>query len=194
MQKFALASLILTLFMAGTPALAQENPPTQAQIAYSDMTDTHPPLRLTPDRSEFIHLSAPAKSIIVGNPNHLSVSIESPDMLVMAPLMPGATYFTVLGENGRVLMQRHVVVGAAKEKYIRVRNKCIAAEEGCQPEKIYYCPDACHEISMTPPEGARSAGGGGDPFAGMMDIFSAAAAEGMADSMGNMNLNTEGAE
>lgn len=114
--------------------------------------DTHPPLNVTPDKSEIIKLDADAASVIVGNPDHISVLAESERLLVVVPKAVGATYFTVLDDDGAVLMQRHVIVGSPKDDYVRVKKTCQStgdankAQGGCKPTNVYYCPDMCHNI------------------------------------------------
>lgn len=112
--------------------------------------DTHPLVRLTPDKSELIRLDTPAKSIIVGNPAHLSVLMENTRTLVLVPRDPGATSLMVLGENGRVIMQRHVIVASPKEKYVRIRRSCAAVPGGadCPETSVYYCPGMCHPVAI----------------------------------------------
>ena len=45
-------------------------------------------------------------------------------------------------------MQRHVIIGAAKSEYIRIRRACANGEDGCKQYSLYYCPDACHEVDV----------------------------------------------
>lgn len=116
---------------------------------------THPPLRMTPDRSEIIRLSGNVGSVIVGNPNHLNIMADSANRLIAVPRAPGASFFTVLDENGNVLMQRHVIVASAKEKYVRIRRNC--PDGSCQATSVYYCPDMCHEIMLSGETGGGSA-------------------------------------
>jgi hypothetical protein len=131
---------------------------------------THPAVKLTPDKSELIRLGGQATTVLVGNPAHLTVLPEGPDTLVLIPKAPGATYFTVLNEDGKVIMQRHVIVASPKEKYVRIRKSCATAEGGCQPTQVYYCPDMCHEIILNAEETSSRNGGG---KAGRSDAVSA---------------------
>lgn len=110
---------------------------------------THPPLRVTPDKSELVRLDQEAGTIIVGNPLHISIFADSSQRLVLVPRAPGATFFTVLNKDGEVIMQRHVIVAAPeKEKYVRIRRSCATAGDDCQQTQVYYCPDMCHEILL----------------------------------------------
>lgn len=114
--------------------------------------DTAPPLRVTPDKSEIIKLEADAASVIVGNPDHISVLAESPRLLVVVPKATGASYFTVLDAKGAVIMQRHVIVGSPKDNYVRVKKTCQTSsvdnktQGDCKLTSVYYCPDMCHNI------------------------------------------------
>jgi len=111
--------------------------------------ETHPPVRMTPDKSELIRLDRKAATIIVGNPSHLSVLADTSKTLVLVPQQPGATHFTVLDSHGEVIMQRHVIVASPKEHYIRIRRACASVEDdGCQETSVYFCPDMCHEVNL----------------------------------------------
>ncbi len=113
---------------------------------YVDVNDaTHPPVRLTPDRSELIRLDQEAGTIIIGNEAHLSILADSAKRLVLVPEIPGATHFTILDREGNLLMQRHVIVASPKEKYIRIKGSCEEGSDECVPTRVYYCPDMCHE-------------------------------------------------
>lgn len=109
---------------------------------------THPMLRLTPDKTEMVHLDQDANSVIVGNPAHMNVLLENPRLLLIAPRQPGATQFTVLNKEGKVIMQRHVIVTGPKEDYIRIRRTCINGGGNCEPTTVYYCPDICHDVRL----------------------------------------------
>ncbi|MCB1532139.1 MAG: pilus assembly protein N-terminal domain-containing protein [Alphaproteobacteria bacterium] len=118
---------------------------------------THSALKLTPDKSELVRLDADAASVIIGNPAHVSVLAENSRLLVFIPRAPGATYVTVLGNDGNVVMQRHVIVATPKEKYVRIRSTCAASEnENCQTTQVYYCPDMCHAIAGSPEESEQA--------------------------------------
>lgn len=127
-------------------------PPVTAQSAATPTeslnAETHPTLNINPDKSELVRLDREASSVIVGNPNHITVLLDSPRLAVVIPRTPGATYFSVLDKDGNVIMQRHVVVAAPKKNYVRVRRSCTNAAQGsnCRPTSVYFCPDMCHEI------------------------------------------------
>lgn len=109
---------------------------------------THPAIELTLDKSELIRLDQEMGSIIIGSPSHINVIADSATLLVVVPRTPGATYFTILGKKGQVLMQRHVIVAAPKEGYLRVKRTCTNAGNDCEDTSVFYCPDMCHEVGM----------------------------------------------
>lgn len=120
---------------------------TDMEMAADLNSPTHGEVRLTPDKSEIITLDGKASTIIVGNPTHLSIMADSAERLVLVPRTPGATYFSVLDKNGKVIMQRHVIVASPKEKYMRIRKSCAGSDaDSCNPTQVYYCPDMCHQI------------------------------------------------
>ena len=131
-----------------------------------DLSDTkkptHPDIYLTPDKSELVRLETDASSIIIGNPTHVSVLADNARTLVFIPQVPGATYVTILDKDSRVIMQRHVIVAAPKDQYVRIRKSCAASEsETCQETNVYYCPDACHEIGVMAEQLDNAGGAGG---------------------------------
>jgi Flp pilus assembly secretin CpaC len=152
--KLTLFLTLIYMCVSFIPAMAQESAPkipldmpavgtTEASI---NNDATHPIMRLTQDKSEMVKLNQKAASVVVGNPNHISVLLDTPDTLIIVPRAPGASHFSVMGEDGSIIMQRHVIVGAAKEQYVRIRRSCNANDRNCQPTSVYFCPDMCHEV------------------------------------------------
>ena len=152
-----------------TAVVAQETPPPQspdilpvksaedASVKLDEANPTHPAIKLTPDKSELVRLERKAASVLLGNPAHLSILPEGPNTLVLVPKAPCATYFTVLDEENKVIMQRHVIVAGPQEKYVRIRKSC-ASSRDCQPTQVYYCPDMCHEILLNGAQDGKDAG------------------------------------
>lgn len=139
--------------------------------SYDATTHTHPPIKLTPDKSELLRLDEPAGSIIIGNPNHLSILADTSQLLVLIPRAPGAAHFTILDRDGNVMMQRHAIVGSPQEKYIRVRNSCAGTgDDNCQPTQVYYCPDMCHSIAIATSEDGAAPVSSDGPSSGQVDI------------------------
>ncbi|MDB2682919.1 pilus assembly protein N-terminal domain-containing protein [Alphaproteobacteria bacterium] len=135
---------------------------TQNEYPVSIDEPTHPDLRLSPDKSELVVLDQAAATVIVGNPNHLSVLPSTSQGLILVGKLPGATHFIALNEEGKVIMQRHVLVAAPKENYVRIRKTCAAStDDNCQSTQVYYCPDTCHEIVI----GTESNAGEGEESA-----------------------------
>ncbi len=142
--------------------------------------ETHPPVRLTPDRTEMIALDDDASNIIIGNPAHVNIMLSNSRNLLLAPRQPGATQFTVLNAKGKVIMRRHVIVSGPKENYVRIRRTCAGAGAGagCQPTTVYYCPDICHDVQMLAGQPDNSQAGGAVP---------SAPREGAADAPANID-------
>lgn len=174
--RFALLSVALILGLSAAGA-AQEalNPQSSdimpvksaedAHVTLDEASPTHPAIKLTPDKSELVRLERKAASVLLGNPAHLSILPEGPNTLVLVPKAPGATYFSVLDEENKVIMQRHVIVAGPQEKYVRIRKSCASARD-CQPTQVYYCPDMCHEILLNGAQDGKNAGAASDAPAG----------------------------
>ena len=127
---------------------------------------THPPVKLSPDKSKLIRLDQTVDRVIVGNPNHLAVLPSDKSTVVLVGRAPGATYFTAMDDKGEIIMQRHVFVAAPQENYIRIRRACAVSEQdNCQATQVYYCPDTCHNVAMGM-EDSESDSGGGDSAPG----------------------------
>lgn len=129
-------------------------------VDIDDSQHTHPPIRLTPDKSEIITLKEEAASIIVGNPNHLSVLADSSTRLILVPRAPGASYFTILDHDGNIIMQRHAIIASPKKEYVRIRRSCAnSGGDDCRETRVFYCPDMCHEVIIgTEDKGDSGAG------------------------------------
>lgn len=132
-----------------------------------DGEDTHPTLTLSPDKAELVRLDTDAASVIVGSPDNLNVQLENRRLLVLTPNKPGATYLSILDDQGDVIMQRHVIVASPKANYIRIRRSCSGQSSSCQETSVYYCPGMCHAVgssssmpSGAPSSPAASSGGG----------------------------------
>ena len=152
-------SLVAFSFLTMTPfAHAEEiDLPTVTQSNSADeksIEETHPAVELTMDKSELINIEEEIGSIIIGSPVHINVLADSSHTLVVVPRKPGASYFSVLDKKGKIIMQRHVIVAAPKEGYLRVKRTC--TEKNCEKTSVYYCPDMCHEIVPTKEDKAES--------------------------------------
>jgi hypothetical protein len=107
-----------------------------------------PPLRISPDKPEIVHLERDAVNVVTGSDVHLRVVPDTNRTLILIPKQPGSTYFKALDSNGKVIMQRAVIIGGQQPQYIRIRRACINGAEGCKEYSMYYCPDNCHEVDV----------------------------------------------
>lgn len=169
-----LCALLLTLpFAASAQEAASDMPEGDLLPAQSVLVDpveidqknaTHPPIYITPDKSQILKVDEDIGTIIIGNADHINVLNEDSKTLVLISRLPGASSFQVLNKDGKVIMQRHVIVGTANEdKYVRIRRSCNANLAGkaksnlkdCQQMSLYYCPDMCHDIRVKTEERVR---------------------------------------
>ncbi|MFH1157585.1 MAG: pilus assembly protein N-terminal domain-containing protein [Pseudomonadota bacterium] len=115
-------------------------------------------LRLTPDKNELVRLDQDAASVIVNNPAHAEVLLDSPRLLIVMPRQPGTTSFTVLNALGETILQKNIIVTSVQSKYVRIRRICSGSDGSCVPAAYYYCPDGCYEVTPV-----VQAGGGPPP-------------------------------
>lgn len=150
LPTIAIALILFTL----TPAQAQIDilPAHTSQSGESSINDdlnTHPPLNITPDKSALIRLKEDAATILIGNPTHVSILAENARTLVVIPQEAGASSFTVLNKDGQIIMQRHVIIAAPANNYIRIRRSCAGSKsDDCQQTSVFYCPDMCHSVKI----------------------------------------------
>lgn len=115
-----------------------------------------PPLRIGLDKPEVITLDRDAINVMVGSNKNLRVVPDTNRTLVLIPKQPGSTYFKALDAEGKIIMQRHVIVGSPTANYIRIRRACAGDDRSCQQYSVYHCPDMCHEVSVTQVGAANS--------------------------------------
>lgn len=114
------------------------------------------PLRISSDKPEIIKLDRDAVNVLVGSDETLRAVPDTNRTIVLIPKKPGATYFKAIDADGKVIMQRHVIVGAVEKgnKYIRIRRACAADDARCKEFSVYYCPDMCHEVNVVQGSGS----------------------------------------
>ncbi len=125
--------------------------------------ETHPSIKLAPDKTEIVKLDDDADSIIIGNPAHLNIMMNSSRTLLLAARQPGATQFIILNREGKVIMQRHVIVSGPQEKYLRIRRRCNVTGVGaCDPTSVYYCPagSMCHDVQLLAGQSSNNSASG----------------------------------
>ena len=131
------------------PADASFPPPPPASFneATLGLPEEDAPVRISPSKSEILHLERDAASVIVSNPAHAAVLLDSPRVLIVLPRAPGATSFTVLDSAGETILEKKVLVSSGSEPYVRVRKVCGSGAGDCSANSYYYCPDGCYEVS-----------------------------------------------
>lgn len=152
--------------------------------------DTHPILKITPDKSELVRLDSDAASIIVGNPDHLGVLMDNRRLLILVPRQPGATYLTVLNAAGEIIMQRHVIIASPQTDYIRIRRSCAGQPSGCQETSVYYCPGMCHTVGTVATKTSGAPAPLGNPTMGGNNNANAANDNATPDQQTNESVDT----
>ncbi len=105
-------------------------------------------IRVSPSESKTVSLSRDASTVIVANPMHATVFLDTPRQLVIMPRAPGATQVKVLDDKGHVIFDKGVLVDGASDNHLRIRRICHGGDE-CEPQTIYYCPEGnCAAISV----------------------------------------------
>jgi|GEM_PF-4830202 len=136
---------------------APELPALPVAAVTQDATEL-PPLRISPDKPEVIQLDRDAVNVLVGSDETLRAVPDTNRTIVLIPKKPGATYFKATDAEGKVIMQRHVIVGAPDKgsKYLRIRRACANDDKACKQFSVYYCPDVCHEVNVVQGDASTS--------------------------------------
>lgn len=146
--------LFIVMFLAiGTPNAAMS---AEKMIAITDdassgvdvveTSQNDDVIKMLPDRPMVLKLDSDVANILIGNDLYLNIFPDSRRTLILMPLVPGATFFKALDEDGNVIIEKRVIVASPKEEYIRVRQACGPDDELCTFQSIYYCPDMCHNV------------------------------------------------
>lgn len=150
--------LVLTPHPSSKPPIADIEAVNEADLvdineeqSFSQEVNDSPeiePLRLSLDKPAIVRLDRDAVNVIVGSNENLRVVPDTNKTLLLIAKKPGSTYFQALDVDGRVIMQRQVLIGSPSKNYIRVRRACANGSEGCKQYSVYYCPDICHEVNV----------------------------------------------
>jgi hypothetical protein len=105
-------------------------------------------LRLSTGQSKNITLDEDAASVIVANPAHATVFLDSARSLIIVPRAVGATNFKILNRQGQVILNQAIVVNDTDDSaYVRVTRIC-GNTPNCQGSTTYFCPDNCVPVSV----------------------------------------------
>lgn len=169
--------------IAAPPAEALPRPqhkPQPLKLSSIEPAAGDAPIRLTPDRAQTLQLEKDAVSVVVTNPAHANVLLDTPRTLIIMPRTPGTTSFTVLDAKGAPVLQKTIIVATSTDaSYVRIRRMCSQNDPTCVPAAYFYCPDGCYEVqpvapvsgdmSLPPPTGNGPASSGA-PDTGNMQI------------------------
>jgi hypothetical protein len=103
-------------------------------------------IKMLPDRPMVLKLDGDVANILIGNDLFLNIFPDSRRTLILMPLVPGATFFKALDEDGNTIIEKRVIIASPENEYIRVRQACGSDDELCTFQSIYYCPDMCHSV------------------------------------------------
>ena len=108
------------------------------------------PLELTMDQTQLIPLDKSAASVIVANPEHISVTLDNPRLLILTPHAAGATSLIVLDAAGKTILEQEVIVTNVQKKYVRIKRMCTGNDASCAAQSYDYCPDGCYAVTEIP--------------------------------------------
>jgi len=104
-------------------------------------------LRLTTNKNKLVRLDQDAASVIVNNPEHAEVMLDSPRLLIVMPRAPGVTSFIVLDADGKTILRKEIIVSNVQPQYVRIRRMCNGSDGSCAATSYFYCPNGCYEVT-----------------------------------------------
>jgi hypothetical protein len=151
----ALIGLLAMPAMAETPARAGLEAQTEKIVAAMPefrlplpADDTHPLIRITPQKPWMLRLGGDAASITIDdNTAGLQVLRYGEKSIALLSKRTGAAHITVKDAKGAILMSRGVLVPERGKKYIRIAAGC-KGDGACAAPRIFYCPNLCYETSL----------------------------------------------
>jgi Flp pilus assembly secretin CpaC len=117
----SIAALLLGLSLAGGPALAETTDPISVKV----------------NMARILRISAPAATVIIGNPGVADITIQDPQTLVLTGRSYGQTNLIVLDAAGNPVADTMVSVvqpqGDTITVYMGSSRQTLACEPVCQP-------------------------------------------------------------
>ena len=125
------------------------SPQTPRDVISDKSNAYYPTYNLTPDKIKILKLAEPATRTVVGKRHHLDIFLDTIDRAALVPKKPGASFFQILNEDGKIIAEGHAIVAAPKNDYLRIRRSCAGdGGEGCQDLQVYFCPGMCHDVAL----------------------------------------------
>ena len=119
--KRSIAAFVLGLVMAGGPALAETTEPISVKV----------------NMARILRISAPAATVIIGNPGVADITIQDPQTLVLTGRSFGTTNLIVLDAAGNPVADTIVSVVQGQADMLTVyqgsARTTLACEPICQP-------------------------------------------------------------
>jgi Flp pilus assembly secretin CpaC len=117
----SIAALLVGLLLTGGPALAETTDPISVKV----------------NMARILRISAPAATVIIGNPGVADITIQDPQTLVLTGRSYGQTNLIVLDSAGNPVADTIVSVvqapGDLVTVYMGTARQTLACEPVCQP-------------------------------------------------------------
>jgi Flp pilus assembly secretin CpaC len=154
--SLTIVALVLLGVTATRPALADSLPAEQRAQASAE------PISVKVNMARILRISAPAATVVIGNPGVADVTIQDPQTLILTGKSFGETNMIVLDSKGQVVVDTSLRVVLAQANLVTVYNSGARATLACAP--------ACEPTVML----------GDDPVASQGLISSMSLVQGMA--------------
>jgi len=81
------------------------------------------------------------QSVIVANPEHVSVTLDNPHLLILTPHAPGVTSMIVLDAAGKTILEQEIIVTNVQKSYVASMRMCSGNDASAAAQSYDYCPD-----------------------------------------------------
>ncbi len=126
---FKYASTALALVIAGSASFISIVPAKAEMVAVEEKA----PVIVTVDRAKVFRISAPAATVIIGNPSIADATVEDDVTLVLTGRSFGVTNLIVLDRQGNPIVDETVVVRGHEENTVRIYRRDERVTLACAP-------------------------------------------------------------
>ena len=126
---FKHASTALALVIAGSANIFTFVPAHAEMVAVQEKT----PVIVTVDRAKVFRISAPAATVIIGNPSIADATVEDDVTLLLTGRSFGVTNLIVLDRQGQPIVDETIVVRGHEENTVRIYRRDERVTLACAP-------------------------------------------------------------
>lgn len=137
-RVLAIAAAAVFIHVAGASAQDHKLMTPDASMQEPATAGYQPGIRVVLNHAKVVKLSAPASTVIVGNPEIADTTVQDPQTLVLTGRGFGSTNLVILDAGGNPILDERVAV-TREDETLRIYRQAEIDSYSCQPfcEKAY---------------------------------------------------------